>query len=84
MIAATMAIVQDLGAENIVSAMADPMPGSSPEAELGHLWVAAITARVREEACRPSAGKIVVVLERLAALGQDGLGCQRGETGNQK
>lgn len=67
-LATTMATVQDLGAENIVGVMADPMPGSSPETELGHLWVAATAVKVREEACRPSTGKVVVVLERLAAL----------------
>lgn len=67
-LAATMATVSDLGAENIVSSMNDPMPGSNPEAELGHLWIAAVVARVREETSKPARGKLVIVLERLAAL----------------
>ena len=63
-----MATVSDLGADNIVNSMNDPMPGSNPEAELGHLWSAAVVARVREETSKPVRGKLVIVLERLAAL----------------
>jgi hypothetical protein len=67
-LAVTMAVVEDLGGENIVGAMADPMPGSNPEAELGHMWANAVATAVRESARQKTAPKAVVVLERLAAL----------------
>lgn len=64
----TMQVVEDLGAENIVSAMTDPMPGSNPEVELGHMWVKTLAGKVRDNACSHDGRKVVVVLERLAAL----------------
>ena len=67
-LAATMTTVSDLGADNILNSMNDPMPGSNPEAELGHLWTAAVVARVREEMSKSTHGKLVITLERLAAL----------------
>lgn len=67
-LAVTMSVVEDLGGENIVGAMAEPMPGSNPEAELGHMWVSAVAAAVQESARQKTAPKPVIVLERLAAL----------------
>ena len=64
----TRSVVEDLGAENVVAAMHDPMPGSNPETELGHMWIGAVANRVKELAGEKSAKKVVIVLERLAAL----------------
>ena len=64
----TQAILADIGAAEVVSALADPMPGSDPQAELGRLWVNALAEAVRERLAEPGAGKPVVSLERLAAL----------------
>ena len=44
------------------------MPGASPEAELGSMWVSALAARVKELTVGRGQGRTVVVLERLAAL----------------
>ena len=68
-LAATKAVVDDLGGQNIVNAMAQPMPGSDPEAELANLWIAALVAQVTTCGTQPPPkGKIVIVLESLAAL----------------
>lgn len=67
-LAVTMGVVEDLGGENIVGAIADPMPGSNPEVELGHVWVTAVAAAVQESLRPKSTAKPVVVLEQLAAL----------------
>ena len=67
-LAATMQVVEDLGSENIVAAIASPMPGSKPEAELGVMWASAVAERVKEVASKPASGKPVIVLEKLAAL----------------
>jgi hypothetical protein len=67
-LAVTMSVVEELGGENIIGAMADPMPGSNPEVELGHMWVTAVAAAVQESMRQKTAAKTVVVLERLAAL----------------
>jgi hypothetical protein len=64
----TMAVLDEFGAENVVQSMADPMPGSSPEAELGNMWVAAVAAEVRSKAEKRGQEKPVVVLERVGAL----------------
>ena len=65
---ATMSLVGDLGAENIVESINEPMPGSNPEAELGNMWVSSIVEMVKEKAQRTDEKKVVVVLERLGAL----------------
>ncbi len=68
-LAVTKSVVDELGGENIVNAIAQPMPGSNPEAELANLWIAALVEKVK--ACGiqpPPRGKIVIVLEFLAAL----------------
>jgi len=65
---ATMSVVSDLGAENIVESIHAPMPGSNPETELGNMWVDTVTEKVSENARRSEGKKVVVVLERLGAL----------------
>lgn len=64
----TAAAVDELGCENVVDAMGNPMPGSNPETDLAILWINAVAARVRELAAQPPKGRPVVVLEVLAAL----------------
>jgi len=64
----TMAVVDELGGGNIVGAIAEPMPGSSPETELGTMWVNSLVHTVKERAKQNGDEKGVVVLERLAAL----------------
>lgn len=65
----TKAVIDQLGGENIVNAIAQPMPGSSPETELAIMWLAALEERVKEFGfLPPPQGKIVIVLEGLAAL----------------
>jgi hypothetical protein len=64
----TAAAVDELGCENVVDAMASPMPGSNPETDLAILWINAVAARVRELATHSPGGRPVVVLEALAAL----------------
>lgn len=64
----TMSVVSKLGANHIVGAMEDPMPGSNPELDLGHMWITAVARAVCEKGAKPTAKKPVIVLERLAAL----------------
>ena len=63
-----MAVVDELGGENIVGAIAEPMPGSNPETELGIMWINALVQTVKEKAKQNGNEKGVVVLERFAAL----------------
>ena len=63
----THGALQDLGAENVVEALASPMPGSDPVVELGHHWVDAVARRVREPFEAPS-GRPIVSVEGIAAL----------------
>ncbi len=64
----TQKLIADIGAENIVASMADPMPGSDPQSELGELWITAIAAAVQGRMSDSGTGKPVVSLERLAGL----------------
>jgi hypothetical protein len=64
----SMEVVDSIGGENIVASIADPMPGSNPESELGQMWVAAITSKIKDEATASPDKKSVLVIERLAAL----------------
>lgn len=68
LLAVTNQVVAEFGSEQIVAAMADPMPGSNPEAELGKMWVTAIFDEVH--ACLDSSPKErpVAVLQNVAAL----------------
>jgi len=67
-LAETQKIVADIGAENIVASMADPMPGSDPQSELGGLWITAVAEAVARQLASPRPVKTVVSLERMAAL----------------
>jgi hypothetical protein len=64
----TARVVQQFGAQSLVDAMKDPMPGSDPTSELGSMWTNALAVKVREVAGKSGPGRPVVVLERLAAL----------------
>ena len=68
-LAVTKKVIEQLGGMNIVNAIANPMPGSNPENELANLWIAALVEKVKECGTNPPPqGKIVIVLEFLAAL----------------
>ena len=68
-LAVTKTVIEELGGENIVNAISHPMPGSSPETELASMWIAALEEKVKECGTNPPPqGKIVIVLESLAAL----------------
>jgi hypothetical protein len=67
-LAVTQSITGEIGTENIVATFQDPMPGSEPATELGQMWVNAVAEQVRKAAVSDGRGKIVVVLEHLAAL----------------
>ena len=65
----TATALQEFGVEAVVANLADPMPGSDPNAELGRHWVRAIAARIHELTGPASANSVpLVVIERLAAL----------------
>ncbi len=64
----TQRVVADIGAENIVGSINDPMPGSDPQTELGELWITAVTEEVQNRLAEPGEGKPVACLERMAAL----------------
>lgn len=64
----TQKVIAEIGAENIVGSMTDPMPGSDPQSELGGLWITAVANAVEKRLSEPGSGKPVVSLERMAAL----------------
>ena len=64
----TTRVLDDLGVENIVEGLEHPMPSSNPEAELGHIWIKAVTDKVHELATRSSPKKPILVLENLTSL----------------
>ncbi len=64
----THGIIAEFGAENVVASIANPMPGSDPESELGQLWIKAMADSVQARLAEPGPGKPVVSLERMAAL----------------
>ena len=47
-LAITVQAVADLGSEHVVASIADPMPGSNPEAELGRMWITAVTREIHD------------------------------------
>jgi len=67
-LAETQKLIADIGAENIVASMADPMPGSDPRSELGGLWITAVADAATRQLANAGPGKPVVSLERMAAL----------------
>ncbi len=64
----TQAVVSDIGADNVVTSLDDPMPGSDPQSELGQLWVKAVAEAVQSTLSKPGVGRPVASLQRLAAL----------------
>ncbi len=64
----TQAVLSEIGADAIVDALTDPMPGSNPQSELGLLWVNGIVDAIRARLAESTDGKPVVSLERLAAV----------------
>lgn len=64
----TQQVIAEIGADNIVGSMADPMPGADPQSELGGLWINAIAEVVEKRLAENGLGKPVVSLERTAAL----------------
>lgn len=64
----TQGVIAEFGAENVIGSMANPMPGSDPESELGQLWVKALAEAVQNCLAAPGPGKPAVSLERMAAL----------------
>lgn len=67
-LAETQKLIADIGSGNIVASIADPMPGSDPQSELGGLWISAVADAVQSRLAQPGKGKPIVSLERLAAL----------------
>jgi hypothetical protein len=65
----TSLAVQEFGVEAVVANLADPMPGSDPNAELGRYWVRAVAAQIHQLTGPASANSVpLVAIERLAAL----------------
>jgi hypothetical protein len=64
----TQRVISDIGSENIVDSMSDPMPGSDPVSDLGQLWVNAVVEAVHAAFRNSTAKKPVVCLGHLAAL----------------
>ena len=65
----TASATEQFGVNDVLANLADPMPGSDPEAELGQLWTDALAERIHE-LTGPTNGnsKPLVVMEHLAAL----------------
>lgn len=64
----TQQVISDIGSDNIVDSLSDPMPGSDPVSDLGQLWVSAVVDAVHNEFRSSTAKKPVVSLGHLAAL----------------
>lgn len=64
----TQHVLADIGAENVVASLQDPMPGSDPEIELGNIWINTVSDTIRDRLAESGSGKPVVSLERLAAF----------------
>ena len=64
----TQDVLAEIGAENVVDSIQDPMPGSDPKSELGHLWVKAVAETVERELSLSGSRKPVASLHRFAAL----------------
>lgn len=64
----TMKVLQEIGAENIVETLRNPMPGSNPETELATMWLSAIVDEIKGKLPAQHSKKTVFVLEQLAAL----------------
>ncbi|NIM13884.1 MAG: hypothetical protein GTO45_17710 [Candidatus Aminicenantes bacterium] len=64
----TQHVISEIGVENIVDSIKNPMPGSDSIADLGHLWTSAIIDSIQKAFSDSSSEKPVVSLERLSAL----------------
>ena len=64
----TQEVIDDLGVENIIDSIDNPLPGSDPENELGQLWINSIVNAVFEAFEKSSSTKPVVCLSQFAAL----------------
>ncbi|MBA7637777.1 hypothetical protein ES703_45426 [subsurface metagenome] len=71
----THSVVESVGVDTIVENIEEPMPGSNPEQELGHMWVNKAAGEVTDclietssDENKGSERKKVIVLTRLAAL----------------
>jgi hypothetical protein len=64
----TQAVVGEIGVENVVDSLDEPMPGSDPRGELARLWLTAVARAVRDAFGQGRAGRTVVCVQRLAAL----------------
>jgi hypothetical protein len=64
----TQRVISDIGSENIVDSLSDPMPGSDPVSDLGQLWINAVVEAVHGEFRNSTARKPVVSSGHLAAL----------------
>jgi hypothetical protein len=67
-LAITGRAVAELGSEHVVASITDPMPGSNPEAELGRMWITAITNEIHDLLDNSQADWPVVALQHVAAL----------------
>ena len=61
-------VLEELGIENVIETMLDPMPGSNPETELGNLWLSEVVKTIQQATEEKLAGKQIIVLYQLAAL----------------
>lgn len=78
--AVTMSIIKEIQIENILSSIKDPMPGSNPESELGHMWVTAITNAVREKCFEAGNGQESDCFRKSRiALSSHGSSCSNAE-----
>jgi hypothetical protein len=57
-----------LGVENIIAALEDPMPGANPETELANLWISEIIAAILKKLAEHRGNPPVLVIEKTAAL----------------
>lgn len=64
----TVQAVASLGSEHIVASIADPMPGSNPEADLGRMWVTAVCQEIHVRLDQSQKERPVAVLQNVAAL----------------
>ncbi|MBP6473467.1 MAG: hypothetical protein KBE23_24855 [Chloroflexi bacterium] len=64
----TVQTVAKLGSDHIVASIANPMPGSNPEAALGKMWVTAVTRQIHTYLDNSPKERPVVVLQNVAAL----------------
>jgi hypothetical protein len=67
-LAVTVQAVAELGSTHIVAAIANPMPGSNPEADLGRMWVTAVCQEIHARLDQSQKERPVAVLQNVAAL----------------